>query len=292
MNWKKLLSVLLFSVLMLSLASCKNKGDAKASVVRKENVDKQTFQIEQTAVTKSDAFEDSGVSVSVTGLSYEDYVTKIKLHVKNDTDDVLRITTANLSVNGLMCTESYFAQVEAGTTQDAFIEISNSWLGKMGISKIAELEFMVKVFDSLYNEILSSDILKVTTDAHGSYRQNYETSGVVIYEKDDVRLVARSLAKSAHSDDYELEFYVENNKDTAISIAAKDVSVNNQEIEALFVVSVRPGKKCLDTMVFYADDLKDANVKNISSVSAVFQAFDANFAPIFETEKISIPIQK
>ena len=288
---KRIVSLLLIGALSVSLVSCK-KDDAKTSVARKETQDYKDFKIEQTTVTESDTFSENGVSVSVLGLAFEDYVTKIKLHVKNDTDDVLRITTANLSVNGLMCTESYFAQVEAKTEQDAFIEISNSWLGKMGVSTIAELEFMVKVFDSLYNEILTSDILKVTTDAPSSYKQKYDAKGVVIYEKEGVRLVARSLAKSAHSDDYELEFYVENNQDTTISIASKDVTVNKKELDALFVVSVLPGKKCVDTMVFYADDLKDANIKNISSVSAVFQAFDENFAPVFETERISIPVQK
>ncbi len=288
---KKMVSFLLIGALSVLFVSCKN-GEEKESVVRKESVDYKNFKVEQSAVKESETFEEDGIRVTVTGLSYEDYVTKIKLHVKNDTKDILRITTANLSVNGLMCTESYFAQVEAETEQNAFIEISNSWLGKMGISTISELEFVVKVFDSLYNEILSSDVLTITTDAPSSYKQKYDATGVPIYENDGVRLLARSIQKSAHSDDYELEFFVENNRDSAISLTAKDVFVNGKVLDALLVTTVSPGKKAVDTMVFYADDLKEAGIRNIQKVSATFQAFDAEFKLVFETENLNIPIQK
>lgn len=288
---KKIISVFLLCMLFVSLVSCKNKGEVNNVVARKENADYQDFKLEKTKVSESDAFEKDGVSVSVLGLSYEDYQTKIKLHVKNDTKDVVRVTTKDLSINGFMCTESYFAQIEAETSRDAFIEISNSWLAKMGISKIADLEFVVQVLDSLYNEILTSDVLKVTTDA-ASYKQEYDATGLVIHDKDDVRIVAKSIGKSAYSDDYELEFYVENNRDTAISIAAKDTSVNGKAIDGVFVVLVQPGKKCVDTMVFYADDLKDANIKKIKAVSAEFHAYDISLAPVFQTEQINIPIEK
>ncbi len=286
---KKIISLLLICLLSVSLFACK-KDEKRDAVIRTKTEDYKNHKVEKAKVKESDTFSEGGVSVSVLGFGYKDYQTGIKLHVKNDTEDTVILTTANLSINGYMCTETCFTEVEAKTEKDTYIKISNSWLGKMQITHIKNLEFEVKVLDSLQNEILTSDVLTVTTDAPSSYSQEYDASGVPVYEKDGVRIIARTLAKSEHSNDYELEFYVENNRDTAISIAAKDVFVNKKPIDGVFVVLVAPGKKMVDTMVFYEDDLKEQGIDKITAVSAAFHAFDIQFAPVFETGKIDIAI--
>lgn len=291
MNYKKLISLFLIAALSVSFVACKKKNVATNAVVRKEATDYNDFKVEKAKVSKSETFEKDGVSVTVTGITYEAYETKIKLNAKNNTENAVFVSTKDLSINGFMYTESAFFKVEAGSAENTYIEISNTRLARSGISKIKDLEFVVQVLDELYNEISSSNVLKVTTDAT-SHKQEYDASGLVVYDKDNVKIVARSIGKSAYSDDHELEFYVENNRDTTISIAAKNTSVNGKQIDGVFVVLVTPGKKTVDTMVFYGADLQEENITKITNVSAEFHAYDISLAPVFQTGQIAIPVSE
>lgn len=288
---KKTICLLGMLLLSFALVSCGGaKKEKQETVVRKTAEQFAGYQMEQASLKKAGSYEEGGVSAVVTGLSYEDVVTKINLHIKNDTDSPLRVMTANLSINGLMSTDSLFSEIPARSEQDGFVEISNEWFGKMGIKKITEAEFVVKVFDSDNNEIMQSEVIRVETDAPASYKQNYDDSGFEIYNENGVKLSARSLQKSELSDNMEIVFYAENNTDSAISIMSGNVSVNGKSIEPLFVMSVGAGKKAVDTMVFYDKDLKELEIGEIQTVEAKFKAFNENLETVFETDAVKVPI--
>lgn len=290
---KKTICFILVCLLSLTLVSCGgSKEEKQESVVRKTAEQFEGYKIDEAALKNAGSYEEGGVSAVVTGISYEDVVTKINLHIKNETDSPLRVMTANLSVNGLMSTDSLFSEIQAQSEQDGFIEISNEWFGEMGIEKITEAEFVIKVFDSANDEIMQSDVIKVTTDAPSSYKQTYDDSGFEIYNENGVKLSARTLRKSKLSNDMEIVFYAENNTDSAISVMSSDVSINGTEMEPLFVMSVGAGKKAVDTMVFYDADLKENKIDQIQTVEAKFKAFNEKLETVFETESVKVPISE
>lgn len=288
---KKIFFLTLAFVLCFTCASCGGKKDEKQeSVTRKTAEQFEDYRIEQTSVTVAGDYEEGGLSTVVTGISYEDIVTKINMHIKNETDSPLRVMTANLSVNGLMSTDSLFSEIAAESEHDGFVEISNEWFGKMGIEMITDVEFVIKVFDANNNEIMQSDIIRIETDAPASYRQQYDESGFEIYNEKGVKLSARTLQKSKLSDDIEIVFYAENNTDSTISIMSGDVSVNGNAITPLFVMSVGAGKRAVDTMVFYGDDLRKLKIDEIQTVNAMFKAFNESLETVFETPILKVPI--
>lgn len=288
---KKTICFILVCLLSLTLVSCGgSKEEKQDSVVRKTAEQFEDYKIDEAALKNAGSYEEGGVSAVVTGISYEDVVTKINLHIKNETDSPLRVMTANLSVNGLMSTDSLFSEIQAQSERDGFIEISNEWFGEMGIEKITEAEFVIKVFDSANDEIMQSDVIKVTTDAPSSYKQTYDDSGFEIYNENGVKLSARTLRKAKLSNNMEIVFYAENNTDCAISVMSSDVSVNGTVMEPLFVMSVGAGKKAVDTMVFYDADLKENKIDQIQTVEAKFKAFNEKLETVFETESVKVPI--
>lgn len=291
---RRTMSAALAFLLLLALAGCGNGKTADSenqeSVVRKTAEQYEGYRVEENPVTESGSFEEGGVSADVTGIVYEDVVTKIGLHIKNESDSPVRVMTANLSINGLMSTDSLFTEVAAQSETDGFVEISNEWFGEMGIQQITEAEFVIKVFDTKNDEIMQSGVITVKTDAPASYKQQYDDSGFVIYNENGVRLSARALQKSKLSDDMEIIFYAENDTDSAISIMSDDVSVNGLPMEPLFVMTVGAGKKAVDTMVFYDEDLKENEIAEIDSVDARFKAFNEELETVFETELVKVPI--
>ncbi len=294
---KKITYLCLLLTAVLAFSACGKKEIPQAgtgeTVVKKETKSPEGFKPENHEMKNNADFHKDGITVNVTGISYEEQETKINLIVKNDTEAPMIVMTTNFSVNGLMSTESFFSEIPAKTTkEDGAIAISNSWLGDMGITQITEAEFIVKVFDKDNNELFQSEVMTVKTDAPKSYEQDYDESGFVIYADKGIRLLARSLQKSALSNDMELVLYAENDTDSTVSIMTRDVTVNGVEIKPQFVMTVGPDKKAVDTMVFFDSDLKENAILNIESVNASFKAYNENLEVVFETEVLSIPLSE
>lgn len=288
---KKIFCLFLSVICLFACASCGIRPkDQKESVVKKEAEGYYGYKLKEKDVVSSGSFQEGGVSAYVTGISYENVVTKVNLKIKNETDSPLRIMTANLSVNGIMSTDSLFFEITPKNEQDAFIEISNEWFENMNIEMIKDIEFVIKVFDSKDNEIMQSDVIKIQTNAPRSYKQKYDDSGTEIYNGNGIKLCVRSLQKSDLSDDMEIVFYAENNTDSAISIMSSDVSVNGKKIEPVFVMTVGKGKRAVDTMLFYSDDLKKIGIKEFTDVKASFRAFNENLETVLDTEIVKVDI--
>lgn len=278
------------AALCIFSACGKGEDQAQESVVKKTAEQYEGFRLEENSVSDANSFEQDGVSASVTGISYEEVVTKINLHIKNDTEENLRVMSANVSVNGMMTTDYLDCEMPAKSEKDGAIEISNEWFGEMGIAQITDVEFVLKTYNSLNDEIMQSDVIRVKTDAPWSYRQKYDDSGFEIYNAGGMKLSARSLQKSKLSNDTEIVFYAENNTDSTVSIMSQNVAVNGTEIEPLFVITVGAGKKAVDTMVFYEADLTEKQITDIKEVSASFKAFNEELETVFETELLNVPI--
>ncbi len=284
---KRIALFALTGLLALSICGC---GAKEESVSVKDADVYSEYKIEETKISDKQDFSAEGVSVTVGEITYEDVTTKINLKVKNDRKEAVTVTTANLSINGLMSTDAMIVTLEPDEERDSYIQISNQWFGEMNIETIKEIEFIIKVYNEKDEELAQSDILHIKTDAPWTYKQKYSEEGYVVYEKGGITLSVLEMKKSQLSNDMELVFYAENKTDKAISVMCSDVSINGTPIDPLFVISVGAKKKAVDSMLFYEKDLNDLGITDIKFVRASFRAFDENLATVFETDIIEVPV--
>lgn len=285
---KRTLVVFLTLILIVLSSSCGIKKEESVSV--KDTDLYSEYKIDTAEIKEKDEFSKEGFSLSVSDISYEDVVTKINLKVKNNKDEEITVTTTDLSVNGLMCNESVILKMRPMSKIETCIEISNEWFKNVNVTTIADIEFVVKVFDEKNEEILTSDVLKIETNAPWTYKQKYDKDGFLVYKGNGISLFAREVKKSELSNDYELVFFAENKSKSTISIMSEEVNVNGKAIEPLFVMTVGEDKKCIDSMLFYEKDLKGAEIKEIKTVKSKFKAFDETLKTVFETELLEIPV--
>lgn len=285
---KRIALFALTGLLTLSVCGC---GAKEESVSVKDTDVYSEYKIEEAKISDKQDFSAEGVSVTVGEIAYEDVTTKINLKVKNDREEAVTVTTANLSINGLMSTDAMIVTLEPDEEKDSYIQISNQWFGEMNIETIKEIEFIIKVYNEKDEELAQSDILHIKTDAPWTYKQKYSEEGYVVYEKGGITLSVLEMKKSQLSNDMELVFYAENKTDKAISVMCSDVSINGTPIDPLFVISVGAKKKAVDSMLFYEKDLNDLGITDIKFVRAAFKAFDENLATVFETDIIEVPIK-
>ncbi len=285
---KKMMLVALTGLMLLSLCAC---GEREESVSVKDADIYKEYKIEETKITEKDDFSSDGISVTVGAITYDDVTTRINMHIENDREEKVTVTTAELSINDLMSADSMIVTLESGSEKDSYIQISNQWFGEMNIKTIKEIEFLIKVYDEKDNEITKSDVLHIKTDAPWTYKQKYNDEGYTIYKEKDITISVMGLKKSALSNDMELVFYIENKTDKSLSVMSSDVSVNGASVEPLFVMSVGPKKKAVDSMLFYEKDLTECKISEIKFVKASFKAFDENLETVFKTDVIEIPVK-
>lgn len=289
--FKRIITIVIFSVLLISCAGCGNKIKNKESVSVKETENISNYALNAIPLSKEVVFEKDGVKVLLKEILYEKYTTKIMFHINNKIEENIKILVTDLAINGLMNTETMMIDVEKETEKDACIEISNEWFSELNIDAIKELEFLVRVLDENSVEKFKSDILKAETKAPISFNQQYDDDGFIIYSKNGINLLARELKKSKLSNDFELVFFVENNTGTQFSIVAEDVKVNQRPIDHTFIMTVGAKKKAVDTMLFEESALKSIKADEIKTVEASFRAFSDSLETVFETENIQIPIK-
>ncbi len=285
---KKFVLIVLTGVIALFVCSC---GAKEESVSVKDADIYSEYKIKETKITDKQNFLAENVSVTVGEISYENVITKINMHIKNDREETVTVTTADLSVNGLMSTEAMMITLSAGEEKDSYIQISNQWLGEMNIETIKNIEFLIKVYNEQENEIAKSEVLHIKTDAPWTYKQKYRDDGYMIYDHKGITISVLEMKKSALSNDKELVLYAQNNTDKAISVMCSDVSVNGTPVNPLFVMSVGAKKKAVDSMLFYESDLEQLKITDIKFIRASFKAFNENLETVFETDIIEVPVK-
>ena len=294
---KKIMLFILCFSLAFSCVSCSKKKSDEGQMKNKESVSVKeselysNFNLNESSITKASDFSKDGVTANLTGITYEDVTTKINFHLKNETDQKVKVVTADFSVNGLMCTDAMMCDVEAKSEKDSFILISNEWFAELNIETIKNIDYTIRVLDEQNNEIIRSGVITASTNAPKEYNQKYDEEGFIIYNQDGIVFTAREVKKSKLSNDMELSFYVENNTDCSFSISASDVSVNGTPIDPTFVITVGANKKAVDSMLFHEADLTAGGIGEFKTVNASFKAFDDNLATVFETDNVEIAVK-
>jgi len=83
--------------------------------------------------------------------------------------------------------------------------------------------------------------------------------------------------------------YIENNTDKAITVQARDVSINDFMVDPVFSCEVISGKKAFDTITFMESDLTDNGITDINDLELKLHIFDTEtWDTIKDTDIIKI----
>ena len=166
--------------------------------------------------------------------------------------------------------------VAAGKKANGELTFMSYSLEKAGIETIADIEFKLYVYDSdSWDDYLESGLISVKTSAAETYEYVYDESGEVIYEGNDIKLVAKGLMDSSDWGP-QILIYAVNNGTQPVTVSAEDVSVNDFMVSAYFVATMLPGKHVIDTMTFLDSSLEDNDIEKIESAEMSFCIYNAD----------------
>lgn len=294
----KLILIPLFAFAM-SLAGC----GSYTGTIDKEIETVENNYIETDAEKKSESKEQKHATVEesvilnqndivITAKGIESTFMGIELNIliENNSDKNLTFQTRNESVNGFMADAMFSEDVAAGKKSNTSITFIDNGLEDFGIDMFAYMEFYFHVFyTDNWDEYFDSDLINVETSIASTYEQKIDDSGNILYESNDIKIVAKGLSFNDSYIGPGLVLYIENNSDKDFTVQVDNVSVNGFMINTIMSQDVIAGKKAIDSVTFLNSSLEENGITDIENIEISFHIFNMNtWDDIVDTEPIII----
>jgi hypothetical protein len=315
---KRFMALLLVLVLIVSMSGCGSNtadSDIKDATKTNDNADSSTSEDAESASDESTSdastsdesssveneepvieeqvlLDQDGIKITATSLE-EDIVfgPEVKLTIENTTDKNITVQTLDTSINGIMIVPTLSCDVAVGKqANDAMIFYSTD-LERAGIDKIASIEFKFTIFETeTYDTIFDTDTITLNTSIKDTYVQSYDDSGEVIFDSNDIKVVAQGLDTSSEFLGPEIKFYIENNSKSSVYIQTQNFSVNGIMVDSAFYGEISSGKKSFSGMTFY--DLADKGIEEILNVEFSLNISDPiTFETIVDSDIIALSFE-
>lgn len=236
-----------------------------------------TVYAEETTIDEQVLYDEGGIKVTAKGFTSDEwYGACIPVLIENNSDQNICMQVRHESINGCMVDFQISAEVAAGKKANDKIIVYRRYLDDYGITQVADIECSLLFFnpDNL-DTIADSSLLSIETNLTGKYEQEYNDSGEVVFDQDNIKIVAQGVVDD---DTWGLSpvFYIENNSDQEITVQLRDTSINGFMVDPTFSSDVMPGKRCVDGARLLSSDLEQNGIDSISTLETSFHIFPAD----------------
>ncbi len=228
------------------------------------------------------------ILITLTGLESDGlFGPALKVLIENNSDTDVTIQTRGTSVNGYMAEAMMSAEVAAGKKANNEITFMASDLDEAGISAMADIELAFHIFTTDgWDTYLDSKPIQIKTSLADGWDYTYDDAGEVLYDKKDMRIIAKGISEDDSIFGPGLVLFIENLSKESITVQARDVSVNGFMIDGSMSAEVSSGKRAITALTFFSSDLEDNSIETISDIELAFHIFETDgWDTITDTEK-------
>lgn len=242
-------------------------------------------------------YEDKNLTVTAHGINYAPIAgPEVRLTIENRYKQDITVQSPDAVVNGYMISPRLEISVPAGKTVSGNLSLSYFSLALADITRIREIEFSLRVTETKdYNHtLLDTDVLSIRTSAANATADSAspDDSGQIAYDKDKVKIVLKGVGSDRpDSDDPELTVYLYNGTDKAVKICTDSVIVNGYDMTSAMNLTILPGKRAVDCVPFYGQDMEEYGIEDIDSVQVSFSIRDAeSWTKLASTDLIDVAV--
>jgi len=282
---KKLTSLILTLILMLSLAACGGTTPANDEEEKEPKKKVESSEKTEDAEEVSDisaTVENDECSIKITGVDTDNwmgYTLKAQLENKSS-EKKYTFTVDSCSINGVKCDAFLYGDISAGKKANEEITFTTETLEENGIKKFTDIELTFRVYDS--NDYLAEDALKETVhvypygkDKVKKFERKAKSSDNVLVDNENVTVIVTGYE---HDEiwGYTANFFLVNKTDKNLYFGANDVSVNGYMIDPFFIESVPAGKCAFSTMSWSDEKFEENDIADVESIEFVLSVSDAD----------------
>jgi len=219
---------------------------------------------DDVTVSESQLYNKGGVTVTVKRISHSSGNYELHFSLSNDSDQKVTVSSEDVSINNCMVDSILYCELDPGKKANESMYIFSDELDRYGILTIGEIAFDLRLYNSeTYATIDETDTITVRTSAYGTFQQEVDDSGEVIYDKGGIRIISKGFYDAGYMGPT-LSLYVENNSGSSVIIMSEGSSINGYMTDDVLYVSLRPGTVDIADMWF--NELEEIGVYSISDI--------------------------
>lgn len=272
---KKLIAILLSTILVLSLAACSGNEPqpTEPSVTQPAATDPVVQTPTEPPVVPMEMGEtviidNENCTFTIESASQNAYVgMTVEVLLENKTDKTLLFTWNNTSVNGFMHDPFWAEEVAAGKKAKSTIHFDTYQLEEYGVESVDEIQFTLYVYDSddfmadpYVNEVFTIYPTGLSAETMVYPIRGSKAGEQVIVDNEDVTFIIESAGVDGSF--YNLRCYISNKTDKNVMVSWEEVSVDGFMIDPLWAVTVGAGKQAVTDISFLRSDLTDNGIEN------------------------------
>lgn len=310
-NMKWIAAVLCLAVFAaMALGSGQSDPGETKQVVSNEGTEKQDADKSDSNDSEGskDSGDSSGAAVTIDEqvlvdqdgivVTATEYVTDsiwgdgIKLLLENNSDKDVTVGCNALIVNDYMITDLFSSGIAAGKKSNETMYFSSMQLKAAGIENVGKIEIYFHVYDSsTYDTIFEPECVVVQTSEYANMDTMPDDAGTELYNQNGIRIVGKTVDENSFWGTAIL-LYVENNSGKNVGISVDDMSINGFMMSPFFSATVYDGKKSIDDITVFSNDLEENGIKAIEEVELKFHIYDADsYSTIADSEPITFSAQ-
>ena len=295
----KIRLLLLTGVLALSLALLAGCGGQEAAPAEPEPEEAVTETEEtaepeeapetagEVAVEEAVLYEEGGVTIRLTGVEpdYEEGPAFL-MTFDNQTEKELYISTENASLNGFQMDaylndlgDSFYSgriTLEPGASMDGRLYFETESVTAAGIETLGTAEFSLEFEEyETWDELGTTDPITIQTNLAEQADGISSADGAVLYDGDGIVIAAMGVPAEAVDEVLNIYYpallYLENNTGTELDFMVVDAVVNGTGVSAVLDdPDLLPGKKAVTPVMMLGDQLAEAGIDAIESLTLTF----------------------
>ena len=301
---QRILCFALAALMLISLAACSEKKPEATEAATESATQKETETEKPTAeptekpttgrhevisldfinnfdktasVEEQEIYHKNDVAIVAKKLVYDTVSgPQIVLSIKNDTDKTLLIQNAYTAVNGFMMKPVVDITAKPGKTVEQPMSLPYLGLAMAGIHSLREIEFSLRILDGKTYSVIDTTP-GVQFDLTGGAKEEppFDESGQVVYNGKQAKIVLKGVKSDTLFDCTNVvEVYMENKSDKMIGVCNKKLTVNGYEITTTMETSILPGKRAVDVIELYDNELEEYGVTTLDTVDVAFDIND------------------
>lgn len=267
-----------------------DKSDSNDSEASKDSGDSSGAAV---TIDEQVLVDQDGIVITAT-----EYVTDsiwgdgIKLLLENNSDKDVTVGCNALIVNDYMITDLFSSGIAAGKKSNETMYFSSTQLKAAGIENVGKIEIYFHVYDSAtYDTVFEPECVVVQTSEYANMDTTPNDAGTELYNQNGIRIVGKTVDENSFWGTAIL-LYVENNSGKNVGISVDDMSINGFMMNPFFSTTVYDGKKSIDDITVFSNDLEENGIETIEEVELKFHIYDADsYSAIADSEPITFSAQ-
>ena len=281
---KKILSLLLAALMVISMAACGSEPSNTESVPP-EAPSKQTEAPAPVETQAPVIFEetvivdDENCTFTITAIEYDSiWGYTLKAYLENKTDKDLTFSFNDVSVNGFMCDPLWAATVTTGMKANESIYFYKDSFERNGIKEVTEIVFTLDVYDSndWMADHLVSDVFSIYPmgeDAVQTYEWEPQDGDIVLFDNENCTMIITGFDPD-NMWGYSMNVHLVNKTDKTLMFSINDAAVNGFMCDPFWAESVTAGHRSNTSITWFTSSLEEAGVTDVESLTFTVRIYD------------------